>query len=64
MKTKMNIVAMFATKMYIAAVPANVGIKIASHFAFRTNPIPAIHCLHYQLFTTNPEYEYEYYSGS
>ena len=43
MKTKMNIVAMFATKMYIAAVPANVGIKIASHFAFRTNPIPAIH---------------------
>ena len=39
----MNIVAKFATKMYIAAVPANVGIKIAPHFAFRTNPIPAIH---------------------
>ena len=43
----MYIVAMFkfATKMYIVAVPANVGIKIAPHFAFTTNPI----CKRYKL---------------
>ena len=50
-KSKMKIVAMFnfATKMNIAAVAANVGIKIAPHFAFTTNPI----CKGYTLKTIN-----------